>query len=482
MPEVWKKWEGQVVNEEFQLLRYLGGSEHSAVFLTRRADREPQEVAIKLILTNGQDPDLQLSWWELAAKLSHPHLLRLFQRGRCQLDGTDLLYVVTEYAEESLAQIIPYRPLTPAETRDMLQSVLDALAYIHAKGFVHGDIKPANIMAVGDQIKVSSDGLCGAGESSRILGAPSIYAAPEIAEGAGMTPAADVWSLGMTLVEALTQSPPVSKGTELAELVLPGPLPEPFFAIASHCLRRIPQSRWTVAAIAARLQQTPRTTTAPAFQEKEIAQPKSAFAKWGYAVPAVAAGLLLLAIFGARLLHRHAGVEPAPSSAAESSAKSGAETGQPTPTAEDKNAERPSTIPAPSNAPAPAAKTAGSKTAVAKSAVAKKAAVENSTGARVPGAVAQQILPDVSRSALRTIHGKVKVRVKVTVDSSGNVTAAKFDSRGPSRYFADHTLRAAQQWTFKPPQIDGKSVPSDWMLKFEFDRGGASVHPAQTFP
>src|SRR5580700_5986529 len=208
MPEAWKQWEGQVVNEEFSLIRYLGGSEHSAVFLTKRADREPQEVAIKLILANNEDPELQLSWWELAAKLSHPSLLRLFQRGRCQLGGTELLYVVTEYAEESLAQIIPYRPLTPEETRDLLQSVLDALAYVHAKGFVHGHIKPANIMAVGDQIKLSGDGLCGAGESSRVLRMAGIYTAPEIEDGGGMSPASDVWSLGMTVVEALTQNPP----------------------------------------------------------------------------------------------------------------------------------------------------------------------------------------------------------------------------------------------------------------------------------
>ena len=205
MPEAWKQWEGQVVNEEFSLVRYLGGSEHSAVFLTKRDDREPQEVAIKLTLANTEDPELQLSWWELAAKLSHPNLLRLFQRGRCQLDGTELLYVVTEYAEESLAQIIPYRPLTPAEARDTLQPLLDALAYIHGKGFVHGHIKPANILAVGDQIKISSDGLCGTGESSRVLGKNSIYTAPEIADGGGVLPASDIWSLGVTLVEALTQ-------------------------------------------------------------------------------------------------------------------------------------------------------------------------------------------------------------------------------------------------------------------------------------
>src|SRR5271170_4814534 len=122
MAEAWKRWEGQVVNREFELLRYLGGSERSAVFLSKR-EREPREVAIKLILADGE-PELQLSWWELAAKLSHRHLLRLFQTGRCEVDSTKLLYVVSEYAEESLAQIVPYRGLTPVETRDMVQSVL----------------------------------------------------------------------------------------------------------------------------------------------------------------------------------------------------------------------------------------------------------------------------------------------------------------------------------------------------------------------
>src|ERR1700690_3850904 len=102
MAETWKQWEGQVVNGEFPLRQYLGGSDHSAVFLTERAEHEPQQLAIKLILANAENPELQLSWWELAAKLWHPHLLRLFQRGRCQLDGPELFYAVMEYAEESL--------------------------------------------------------------------------------------------------------------------------------------------------------------------------------------------------------------------------------------------------------------------------------------------------------------------------------------------------------------------------------------------
>jgi TonB family protein len=462
MPEAWKQWEGRVVNEEFPLVRYLGGSERSAVFLTKRADRETQEVAIKLILANAKNPELQLSWWELAAKLSHPHLLRLFQRGRCQLDGTELLYVVTEYAEESLAQILPHRPLTPVETRDMLQSVLDATAYLHAKGFVHGHIKPTNIMAVGDEVKISSDGLCGTGESSRVLGTRSIYASPETADGGGMSPASDVWSLGMMLVEALTQHPPAEARPGSSELVLPTTLPEPFFDIASHCLRRNPQSRSTVPEIAAKLQQAPR-----ALPEKEVVLPPKGFTKWGYVGAAVAA-VLLLAIVGPRIFRHHSPSETGPSSAVQSSAEQ----------AESK--PRAGQAAQPSLAkPQPSVRSDASH-AADKPRAAKNAATNHSSGPQ--GAVVQQISADVSRSALRTIHGKLKVRVKVTVDSSGQVTAASFDSRGPSRYFAERTLRAAKQWTFQPPQVDGRDVPSEWLLNFEFERSGASIRPAQIFP
>ncbi len=315
MPEGWKQWEGRVVNEEFPLLRYLGGSERSAVFLSKRADGEPQEVAIKLVVANAENPELQLSWWELAAKLSHPHLLRLFRLGRCQLDGTDLLYVVTEYAEESLAQILPYRALTPAEAQDMLRNVVDALSYIHGKGFVHGHINPSNIMAVGDQVKISSDGLCGAGESMRVLCQPGDYAAPEIAAGGNMSPPSDVWSLGMTLVEALTQHAPAAQKAGQTDVVLPETLPQPFLDIASHCLRRDPQARWTVADITRRLRQPPAPAEPPV-----TAIPQPGFTKWGYAVAAIAV-VLVLALVGQRLMH-HGSV--APTSTTESSA------GQPT--------------------------------------------------------------------------------------------------------------------------------------------------------
>src|SRR5438309_4996301 len=168
MTESWKQWQGQVVDHQFSLQQYLGGSDHSAVFLTQREGR--LKAAIKLIPANPENADRQLFQWRLATKLPHPHLIRIFQTGRCQLGDQSLLYIVMEYAEEDLSQILPHRPLTPSETRDMLQPVLDALAYVHGKGFVHGHLKPANIMAIADQVKLSSDGLCAPGESNGLRG------------------------------------------------------------------------------------------------------------------------------------------------------------------------------------------------------------------------------------------------------------------------------------------------------------------------
>src|ERR1700690_1659069 len=87
-----KQFEGQVVNGEFFLQRFLGGSDRSAVFLTERQG-EPGKAAIKLIPSNPETDHLQLGRWELAAKLSHPHLVQLFDAGRCELNGVPMLYV-----------------------------------------------------------------------------------------------------------------------------------------------------------------------------------------------------------------------------------------------------------------------------------------------------------------------------------------------------------------------------------------------------
>jgi len=142
------------------------------VFLTERTGGGPQKAAIKLIRAEvfsagNFDEAAQLSRWADSAKLSHPHLIRLFESGRGQIDASNFLYVVMEYAEENLAQILPQRALSPEEVKEMLPPTAETLALLHQAGFAHGRIKPSNIVAVDNQLKISADSLRKAGERDK---------------------------------------------------------------------------------------------------------------------------------------------------------------------------------------------------------------------------------------------------------------------------------------------------------------------------
>src|SRR3984885_12700834 len=275
---------GQVVDGKFRLGQFVGGNDRSSVFLTDYDGQEVPKAAIKLIPADSVEAAAQLGRWKHAAKLSHPHLIRILAMGRCELNSAPMLYVVMEYAEENLSQVVARRAL------EILGPVVDALAYVHASGFVHCRLKPANIMADDDLLKISSDGLCRIGESSGSPGQPGPYDPPEAA-GGRISPAGDVWSLGMTLAEALTQRLPVWERTNQAEPALPSNLPAEFLDLARHCLRRDPQLRWSVADISARLQQN---SPAPARQITQT--PQTSFASPRTIAVAVLAVLALVTI------------------------------------------------------------------------------------------------------------------------------------------------------------------------------------------
>jgi TonB family protein len=117
--------------------------------------------------------------------------------------------------------------------------------------------------------------------------------------------------------------------------------------------------------------------------------------------------------------------------------------------------------------------------AVATEKVAKSGAVGSNSS---KGEVLDQVLPDVSEKARATIHGRVKVSVKVHVDPAGGVSGAEFDSPGPSKFFADLAMKAARKWAFTSPEVNGKSVASEWRLRFEFTQQDTKVAPAQIAP
>ena len=457
----WKQWEGQIVNGTFLLRQYLGGSAHSAVFLTERRGREPQRAVIKLIPADPATAGVQLARWEATAKLTHPHLLRLFESGSCQLDKVVLLYVVMEYAEDNLAQILPHRALTPAEVRDLLEPALDALTFIHTKGLVHSRLKPSNVLAAQDQLKLSSDSLLRTGETAGVIAPPSAYDAPEIANG-HIFPASDAWSLGMTVMEALTQRLPVCEG--IAE-PLPETVPAPFMGIAHCCLRLDPQRRCTVADIATRLQSAPSSSPQPS-----TVRIPAGSAKWRYILLIAAVVLAVAAVWLApKLLSRRPENQPTgsvsstPPVVSEPVAKP--ETQRAAPEAEPAatDAAKPSAIKTRSERPSARAAAPPSAPAAASSPA--------SGGGSDQGSVLQQVSPVVSRSAQNTISGTIRIRIKVLVDAAGNVENASLISAGPSKYFSRQAMQAAQQWKFSPAQATARA----WILHFGFRRSGIEV-------
>jgi TonB family protein len=256
MGESPNRWVGQIADSKFPLQQFLGGTNHSAVFLTHLPDAPSQPAAIKLIQVGAASVNLQLSRWRAAALLSHPNLLRIFGSGSCGIAGMNFLYLVTEHAPENLSQILPERSLTPDETRDMLQPILAALSFLHEKNLIYGHVCPANILAIEDKVKLSSDSIFPAGESridSRDL---DIYDAPELVPSS-VYESADVWSLATTLVEVLTQKLPARRDDLQLDPTFPEDLSEPFLEIVRRSLALDPTRRWTIPGIAAHLSPKP---------------------------------------------------------------------------------------------------------------------------------------------------------------------------------------------------------------------------------
>ena len=464
MSQTWKRWEGQVVNGEFPLLRFLGGSNHSAVFLTERRAGAPSKAAIKLVSTGSDGGEGQLRRWKNSAALGHPHLLRLYESGRCILEGTSLLFVVMELAEEDLSQILPERALAPAEVRQMLVPFLDVLSYLHDQKWVHGRLRPSNILASGDQVKLSSDTLRASDETVASSLGMDGYDPPE-APSAKLTPAADAWSFAITLVEVLTQRRPSWDPAEPATPSLPAGLQEPFVEIARHCLQVDPQQRWTIPEIEAGLQpadtSAQKSPSASAAAVTAVGKSKPRSMKWPFGVAAIViAAVVLIALVP----------------------KSGPKKGNSTHMPEVQPQEAgPSGGALPESSSAPA-KAKPSAAAHAKKSSAHESVAKMPPGAVVKGSVLQQVSPRVSPSARQTIDGRIKVAVRVEVDSSGKVTEAKLISPGPSKYFARLALEAAREWKFTPAQMQGQAVASEWNLRFGFRRSGTDVVSTETAP
>jgi TonB family protein len=513
MAEVRNNWEGRIINGVFPLRRFLGSSEHSSVFLTESAVEGFFNAAIKIVPADPEHSPSHLWHWKTAATFSHPHLIRLLDCGQCEIEGGQFLFVVMEYAEESLSQILPYRALAPDEVRELLVPTLDALAFLHRESWVQGQLKPSNFLVVNDQLKLATDTIRPVAVSRTGLAHPSIYEPPESDDGS-VSAAGDVWALGVTLVEALTQYPPTWPDGRAGIPSLPTNLPPTFAATVQRCLSRDPADRPTVAELQSQTRPSeaapppPSTPTPPREAARSepvipaqqpgspMRAPPRQFAELAeepqrkVLVPALAALLVVGCVVwgGLRLLKGHPQPAQTVETASLESTAASADAPVPPPDARATPPEAPPLPPSAQTPPPKAAATPPPKVAAApppkvaaapppKVAAApppKVAATSRSQFSAVGSSDAvHEEIPTVSPSARATIHGHIKVGVRVTVDNTGRVVHDRLDSPGPSKYFNRVASQAARKWRFVATDDRGSR---EWLLRFEFGRDGTTVH------
>lgn len=179
-------------------------------------DRElDRDVALKRLAENlARDADLRerfLREGRLAARLGHPNIVRVFDVG--EADGRP--YIAMELVDgETLADLLARRrKLAPAEAEELGEQAARALAAAHAAGLVHRDVKPHNLLLRRDGVlKLGDFGIAVLLEGTRLTMAGTVlgtaaYLAPEQARGDHVTGAADVYALGLVLVEMVMGTP-----------------------------------------------------------------------------------------------------------------------------------------------------------------------------------------------------------------------------------------------------------------------------------
>lgn len=222
-----------------------------------------REVAVKYLKREYADDtgfhDRFLNEARTAAGLHHPGIATVFDFGESEVaDG--LPFLVMEFVPgRPLSEILATEDLEVDRARDLVLQAATALAEAHARGLVHRDVKPGNLLVTEDDVvKVTDFGIARSGDGAaltatgQILGTPS-YLSPEQAEGASATPASDVYALGVVLFECLSGVRPFVADSAVAVALahlrdpvpdLPSTIPPDLAAVVRNALAKDPAERY----------------------------------------------------------------------------------------------------------------------------------------------------------------------------------------------------------------------------------------------
>jgi hypothetical protein len=227
--QLWNEYEGRIIDGRFPLKRLLEPEGRSAFFSTTNDSGAP--AVLRLIEAHFDEPEI-LARWNVVSRIDQANLIKLNRFGQTTLDETALVYAVMEPADANLADILKERVLSTQETLQVATSLVPALEALHANNLIHEHLEPANVLAVGEIVKLRSD---------------CIREAPEGTE-ANEAKARDVRDLVTVLLQSLTRQRRLSPETNL---------PAPFREIVTNGM----SGAWGLREIAAAL--SPASSTGP---------------------------------------------------------------------------------------------------------------------------------------------------------------------------------------------------------------------------
>ncbi|MEO5825711.1 MAG: serine/threonine-protein kinase, partial [Gemmatimonadales bacterium] len=300
------------LGDAFRIERELGGGGMSRVFLAEEA-RLARKVAIKVLspeLAQGLNAERFEREILLAASLQQANIVPVLAAG--DLDG--LPYFTMPFVEgESLRSRITARGLPIAEVLTILRDVAKALAYAHARGIVHRDIKPDNVLLSGGTAVVTDFGIAKALSASRnevagatltsvgtSIGTPAYMAPEQVAGDPNIDHRVDLYALGCMAMELLTGLSPFANQTPQRMLAahlseappsvesLRGDSPPALSRLVAKLLQKDPNDRVQSAQDVLRALDEASTSSAPTMSLSAPGMLPKALALYAVAVGAVA--------------------------------------------------------------------------------------------------------------------------------------------------------------------------------------------------
>ncbi len=251
----------RVIAGRYRLIELVGRGGSAEVWRAHD-DALDRWIALKLVTASGGEDHARVGdEAKLLARLNHPGLVPVYDAGT---DEGGRPWVVMELVGgETLADAVRRGALDPQRVAEMGRTIADALAYVHGQGMVHRDVKPANVLVGGDgRVRLTDFGIARLVDAAKVtatgftVGTAS-YLAPEQVTGAKVGPPADVYALGLVLLEALTgerEYPGTAIEVALARLhrqpVVPPSLPAGWPGLLTAMTALEPEGRPTTSAVA----------------------------------------------------------------------------------------------------------------------------------------------------------------------------------------------------------------------------------------